>query len=102
MLVWILNSRTASTLGRSVIDSVRRSLLSMPSYRKLLEPSRLPFEKQFRTGARIVRASTAHDGSGSAESDTGYTRSKRCELNKVSSIQRQLGDLLVLDDLADG
>ena len=30
-LVWILNSRTASTAGRSTIESVRRSLSSMPS-----------------------------------------------------------------------
>ena len=50
MLVWILNSRTASTLGRSVIDSVRRSLLSMPSYRKLFDPSRLPFENNSEPG----------------------------------------------------
>ena len=58
--------------------------------------------EDFTARAEVVWTGAGHDGAPGTEADAGDARSEGGELYEVASIEREVGDLALLDDLTDG
>src|SRR5215472_9602001 len=100
-LVWILNSRMSSTLGRTVIKAFLRKLSSTAVEREIVRHLAITIHHQLGAGASVVGARTTADGARRAITDADRARAQDRELCEITAIQRQIADRLGLDHLAD-